>query len=140
MRLQISISNTKQRNLHFIPGSSWPIRTISFSFDGEFIASASEDLAIDIVSIRHEPIVCSASSVVFETDFFCYTPTFVVVGGVGRDSTQDRLLCSHEYSCMASQQIPARLCRRRTGVPSGRRRNRHGWQPPCLWLQRITWI
>ncbi|KAF9351050.1 MAG: WD40-repeat-containing domain protein [Benniella sp.] len=26
----------------------WPIRTISFSFDGEFLASASEDLAIDI--------------------------------------------------------------------------------------------
>ncbi|KAF9572104.1 hypothetical protein EC968_010357 [Mortierella alpina] len=27
---------------------SWPIRTLSFSFDGEFIVSASEDLAIDI--------------------------------------------------------------------------------------------
>lgn len=30
----------------------WPIRTISFSFDGEFIASASEDLAIDISSVE----------------------------------------------------------------------------------------
>jgi THO complex subunit 3 len=29
--------------------SSWPIRTLSFSFDSQFIASASEDLAIDIV-------------------------------------------------------------------------------------------
>ncbi len=27
----------------------WPVRTLSFSYDGQFIASASEDLAIDIV-------------------------------------------------------------------------------------------
>ncbi|KAF9896432.1 THO complex subunit 3, partial [Lobosporangium transversale] len=30
----------------------WPIRTISFSFDGEFIASASEDFAIDISHVE----------------------------------------------------------------------------------------
>ncbi|KAI1315829.1 hypothetical protein EDD11_000324 [Mortierella claussenii] len=30
----------------------WPIRTISFSFDGEFIVSASEDLAIDISHVE----------------------------------------------------------------------------------------
>lgn len=29
---------------------SWPVRTLSFSFDGQYIASASEDSFIDIVS------------------------------------------------------------------------------------------
>lgn len=28
----------------------WPVRTISFSYDGQFLASASEDSYIDIVS------------------------------------------------------------------------------------------
>ncbi|KAG0052281.1 hypothetical protein BGZ83_002787 [Gryganskiella cystojenkinii] len=30
----------------------WPVRTISFSFDGEFIASASEDLNLDIALVE----------------------------------------------------------------------------------------
>lgn len=30
----------------------WPVRTISFNHTGEYIASASEDLFIDIVSIH----------------------------------------------------------------------------------------
>ena len=30
--------------------SSWPVRTLSFSHDSQMIASASEDLFIDIVS------------------------------------------------------------------------------------------
>lgn len=30
----------------------WPVRTLSFSYDGQFIASASEDSFIDIVSWR----------------------------------------------------------------------------------------
>lgn len=30
-----------------------PIRTLSFSYDGQFIASASEDLVIDIVNIDY---------------------------------------------------------------------------------------
>ncbi|KAG2682716.1 hypothetical protein I3760_11G203600 [Carya illinoinensis] len=30
----------------------WPVRTISFNYTGDYIASASEDLFIDIVSIR----------------------------------------------------------------------------------------
>lgn len=29
---------------------SWPVRTLSFSYDGQMLASASEDLFIDIVS------------------------------------------------------------------------------------------
>ena len=29
---------------------SWPVRTLSFSFDSQMVASASEDLFIDIVS------------------------------------------------------------------------------------------
>jgi THO complex subunit 3 len=29
----------------------WPVRTISFNYDGQYIASASEDLFIDIVSL-----------------------------------------------------------------------------------------
>jgi hypothetical protein len=28
---------------------SWPVRSISFSFDGEYLASGSEELNIDIV-------------------------------------------------------------------------------------------
>lgn len=30
----------------------WPVRTLSFSFDGQYIASASEDHFIDVVSIQ----------------------------------------------------------------------------------------
>ena len=33
------------------PFCSWPVRTLSFSHDGEMLASGSEDLIIDIVSI-----------------------------------------------------------------------------------------
>lgn len=132
--------------------SSWPIRTISFSFDGEFIASASEDLAIDIVSSSILPPIDSflhfTSTQLYSklysklTLFFVKFNEFfhIVVGGVGRDGTQDRVLCGHEYSCMASQQIPARLCRRRTGIPSRWRRLCYGRQPPCLWLQWIILI
>ncbi|KAF9100305.1 hypothetical protein BGX27_000451 [Mortierella sp. AM989] len=44
---------------------NWPIRTISFSFDGEFIASASEDLAIDISLVESgesvHTVVCHAA-------------------------------------------------------------------------------
>ena len=29
---------------------SWPVRTLGFSYDGQMLASASEDLFIDIVS------------------------------------------------------------------------------------------
>jgi len=31
---------------------NWPVRTISFSFDGEYLASASEDLFIDISNVE----------------------------------------------------------------------------------------
>lgn len=30
---------------------SWPVRTISFSYDGKYLASASEDFLIDIVAL-----------------------------------------------------------------------------------------
>lgn len=32
---------------------SWPVRTLSFSHDGEMLASGSEDLIIDIVCCKH---------------------------------------------------------------------------------------
>ena len=32
-----------------LSGCSWPVRTLSFSHDGEMLASGSEDLIIDIV-------------------------------------------------------------------------------------------
>jgi hypothetical protein len=35
---------------------SWPIRTLGFSYDGVYLASGSEDLAIDIV-LPHPHIV-----------------------------------------------------------------------------------
>ena len=34
----------------FIFFISWPVRTLGLSYDGEFIASGSEDFIIDIVS------------------------------------------------------------------------------------------
>lgn len=34
-----------------LSGCSWPVRTLSFSHDGEMLASGSEDLIIDIVRI-----------------------------------------------------------------------------------------
>ena len=36
---------------------SWPVRTLSFSHDSQMIASASEDLFIDIVSHKSKYIV-----------------------------------------------------------------------------------
>jgi hypothetical protein len=35
--------------LKCVNGTSWPIRTLSFSYDGVLLASGSEDSAIDIV-------------------------------------------------------------------------------------------
>ena len=35
--------------MFFSLSNSWPVRTLSFSFDSEIIASASEDLYIDLV-------------------------------------------------------------------------------------------
>ena len=31
----------------------WPVRTLSFSHDGKYIASASEDLVLDISEVGH---------------------------------------------------------------------------------------
>ena len=30
----------------------WPVRTLSFSFDGKMLASASEDLLVDIAEVE----------------------------------------------------------------------------------------
>lgn len=35
-----------------LPRLEWPVRTISFSHDGRFIASASEDAFIDIADVK----------------------------------------------------------------------------------------
>lgn len=45
----------------FHPFSRWPVRTISFNHDGQYIASASEDLFIDIVSFLNLAIEESRS-------------------------------------------------------------------------------
>lgn len=38
----------KTSNAYFIYRLEWPVRTLSFSHDGKMLASASEDLVIDI--------------------------------------------------------------------------------------------
>lgn len=51
--LLATLSNKKQKrevqlyNI-FFDRMDWPVRTISFSYDGQLLASASEDLIIDI--------------------------------------------------------------------------------------------
>jgi len=47
----------------------WPVRTLSFSFDGQLLASASEDLFIDIAMVETGEKVCEVQ---------CSTPTFTV--------------------------------------------------------------
>merc|ERR1712038_541283 len=47
----------------------WPVRTLGFSYDGNLIASASEDLHIDIAEV-------STGEKVFEVP--CESPTFTV--------------------------------------------------------------
>jgi len=36
----------------------WPVRTISFSHNGQYLASGSEDLVLDIVSDRSKEDLC----------------------------------------------------------------------------------
>ncbi|KAK6178035.1 hypothetical protein SNE40_012874 [Patella caerulea] len=47
----------------------WPVRTLSFSYDGQLLASASEDLVIDIAMVETGEKV---------TEIPCDTPTFTV--------------------------------------------------------------
>lgn len=47
----------------------WPVRTLSFSFDGKLLASASEDLLIDISMVETGQKICDVS---------CTSPTFTV--------------------------------------------------------------
>ncbi|KAJ8026055.1 THO complex subunit 3 [Holothuria leucospilota] len=47
----------------------WPVRTISFSYDGKLLASASEDLMIDITYVETGEKVAEVK---------CETPTFTV--------------------------------------------------------------
>lgn len=44
----------------------WPVRTISFNHTGEYIASASEDLFIDIVSTSQSFVLCSGVGPTFK--------------------------------------------------------------------------
>ncbi|KAJ3193889.1 hypothetical protein HK101_003911 [Irineochytrium annulatum] len=52
--------------IEFDPKGSWPVRTISFSYDGELIASGSEDLMIDISHVESgdhvHTITCTAAT------------------------------------------------------------------------------
>ncbi|XP_029645736.2 THO complex subunit 3-like [Octopus sinensis] len=47
----------------------WPVRTLSFSYDGKMLATASEDLVIDIAEVETGQKV---------TEIPCETPTFTV--------------------------------------------------------------
>ena len=47
----------------------WPVRTLSFSYDGQMLASASEDLFIDISMVETGERVCEVT---------CTSPTFTV--------------------------------------------------------------
>ncbi|XP_071793248.1 THO complex subunit 3-like [Asterias amurensis] len=47
----------------------WPVRTLSFSYDGKMLASASEDLAIDIANVETGEKI---------TEVQCESPTFTV--------------------------------------------------------------
>lgn len=47
----------------------WPVRTISFSYDGKILASASEDLLIDIADVE-------TGEKIFEVP--CESPTFTI--------------------------------------------------------------
>jgi len=46
----------------------WPVRTISFSHDGKLIASASEDLVIDIGEVETGEKVCRSKTGTFDTN------------------------------------------------------------------------
>ena len=48
---------------------SWPVRTLGFSYDGQMLASASEDLFIDIAMVETGERVCEVN---------CISPTFTV--------------------------------------------------------------
>jgi len=47
----------------------WPVRTLGFSYDGQMLASASEDLFIDIAMVETGERIC---------DVPCLTPTFTI--------------------------------------------------------------
>jgi len=44
-----STGKSKESTFDFLIFPSWPIRTLSFSYDGVYLATGSEDSAIDIV-------------------------------------------------------------------------------------------
>lgn len=46
-----SLSSTN-RNFYIFFRLDWPVRTISFSYDGKLLASASEDLIIDVGEVE----------------------------------------------------------------------------------------
>ena len=49
-----------------LSGCSWPVRTLSFSHDGEMLASGSEDLIIDIVRTYSYCVLISVLSCCFD--------------------------------------------------------------------------
>ena len=49
-----------------LSGCSWPVRTLSFSHDGEMLASGSEDLIIDIVRTYWYCVLISVLSCCFD--------------------------------------------------------------------------
>ncbi|KAF1741917.1 hypothetical protein MXB_3458, partial [Myxobolus squamalis] len=56
-------------SIEFDPTGNWPVRALSFSFDGKILASASEDLFIDIALV-------DTSESVYELN--CPGPTFTL--------------------------------------------------------------
>ncbi|XP_047135623.1 THO complex subunit 3 isoform X1 [Hydra vulgaris] len=55
--------------VHCFSRLDWPVRTLSFSYDGKMLASASEDLFIDIAMVETGEQICEVT---------CSTPTFTV--------------------------------------------------------------
>ena len=49
MSERLTGKSKESTSLHFLIFPSWPIRTLSFSYDGVYLATGSEDSAIDIV-------------------------------------------------------------------------------------------
>lgn len=82
----------------------YPVRALSFSWDGEYLASASEEHIIDIVS----PF-CSVSIVQQLIGLSVFCPDRYL-------DTQDPHNGSYQRSRFSSDQILHRLCRRRQGV------------------------
>ena len=94
---------------------AWPIRTVGFSHDGKLLASASEDLMIDIVSTRTLSLKCKHSS----AHLF---PLFAGGGWDRRDGAPASGQWGNQHDGMAPEGVLVGLCRssqRERQAPTG---------------------